>query len=185
MDTLQEFNELVLFADFVLDGRVGRSTDASRDNILRLMYLLSHAQSLSIAEASRALRVSKPLFSQTILPENPLFNSEMRPGNGRRGGREKDIILSKKSREYQQALTTLAERRLGSVECQRLRIEAGKSRREALRIEKRKQQDEASSNLKKALTILRRPAGLGYLGHYAEQLGMSEEQLLVMVKNGR
>lgn len=102
---------------------------------LRLAYFLIHAQRLSLSEATRALKSSKPLILN-VLAENPLFISELRPiERWGGGGKERLIILSDEGKARITLLETIAQEALGLVECQRLRTEAGVRRRKILKTE--------------------------------------------------
>lgn len=118
---------------------------------LRLAYLLVHAQRLTLSEATRALKTSKPLVLN-VLAENPLFSSELRRiERWGGGGRERLMILSDEGKARTALLEAVAQAILGLVECQRLRAEAGIRRRKGL-----KEEEGRAKRLDKDLVNLRR-----------------------------
>lgn len=139
------WTELLDFSSFILKSRF------NNDHNLRLAYLLIHGQRISLSNASRVLKISRTLFYNQILPENPAFLSKRRTiKKWAAGGSERIIILSDEANKHIGLIEALGLLHLGVNECQRLKIEATKARRGIL-----KEQEHAEKKLKMSLETLR------------------------------
>jgi hypothetical protein len=159
------YNIIIEFTSFCLKSRFNNNYNLS------LAYLLIYAQSARIRDVARILGVSRSLFYSKILPENPCFISEKLPVPGWGcGGRERWIRLSREALEYQQAIKALALLHLGENECQRLRIEAARIRRESLRAQRRRDEMFAT-----AVRVCRRDPS--FIPFWSRRLGVEKEEL--------
>jgi hypothetical protein len=166
--------EFLEYSSFLLDSRL------QHDHNLQLLYLLIHCQTVSLQDASKSLKVSRALFYNQILPDNPCFLSEKRVVSGwGRGGKERRIILSEGSKSWLKVLEPLAIVRLGENECQRLRVEAEKIRKGFVKVER---QNEAKKDFVKKIYLKKHnePDFIieQYLPSWAKMCGCSGEEIL-------
>jgi hypothetical protein len=166
--------EVLSFSSFLLKSRL------EYNHNLELLYLIAHCQVTSLAAAATALKVSRALFYNQILPDNPCFLSERRSVYGwGRGGKERRIILSEKAKEHLSLLSKLAELQLGEKTCQQLRIAAEKTRKGVDKIERK--QKAVLEDIKKQYLERRRDRDFNLNQSvllWKKRVGCSKEEIL-------